>query len=189
MNTYQTDTGARLHHMALFYRGAAEYLAAAADFLREGVEAGERVLAAVPADKHAALRARLGEHHDKVEFADMLSLGRDPASLMPALRSFVGSAGRARVLGEPIWPGRTQPEICAATRHEALINVALGHADVSILCPYDATGLPIKVIADACRTHPVLRSAGRELASLAYTGPSFLPAGCSPDRPASQEPA
>jgi hypothetical protein len=184
MDSSQTGNFERLHHVALFYRGAAEYLAATVEFLRAGVEAGEHVLAAVPADKHAALRRGLGVYHDHVEFADMFSPDGDPASYLTALQAFVaGGPQRARVLGESIWPGQTQAEICDATRHEALINMALSQAGITILCSYDATKLPIKVIADACRTHPVLHSSGRELASLAYTGAGFLPAGCGPARP------
>ena len=54
-----------------------------------------------------------------------------------------------RVVGEPIWAGRTDEEYPACAEHEALINVALGDAPAYIQCPYDTSGLPASVLTDA----------------------------------------
>jgi anti-sigma regulatory factor (Ser/Thr protein kinase) len=181
MTTGTTNSPVPLRHLALFYRSVREYVTAAADFLTDGLKADERLLVLMPAGARAeALRDALDANLGHVAFVDMTDIGRNPARIIPALLAFVGGDGerRARVIGEPIWPGRTDAEIREATRHEALINLAFGGADMTILCPYDAAGLPAEVIANACRTHPALaRGPGAEV-STAYGGPGTIPADC-----------
>jgi anti-sigma regulatory factor (Ser/Thr protein kinase) len=179
-----TDSAYPLRHLALFYRGPSEYVAATAAFILAGLAAGERVLVAVPEQKAQALRAALKSKAKLVSFADISSVGRNPARLLSALQTFVCAVnGRARVVGEPIWPGRSAAEIREATRHEALVNLALGEADLSLLCPYDSAGLPTGVIANACRTHPTLLRGEGEEPSMGYSGPRALPADCDQPLP------
>jgi anti-sigma regulatory factor (Ser/Thr protein kinase) len=179
MTAGTTDSAVPLRHLALFYRSAREYVTAAADFLTDGLKAGERILVLMPRGARAgALRGMLDAYPDDIAFADMTEVGRNPARILPALLAFARGGGRARIIGEPIWPGRTEAEIREATRHEALINLALGSADATILCPYDAARLPTAVIADACRTHPVLARGPKEEVSLAYAGAGTIPADC-----------
>lgn len=179
-----TDSANALRHLALFYRGPSEYVAATAAFVLAGLAAGESVLVAVPEQKAQALRTALKSKARFVSFADIASVGRNPARLLSALQTFVCAVnGRARVVGEPIWPGRSAAEIREATRHEALVNLALGDADLSILCPYDSAGLPTAVIANACRTHPTLLRGEGEEPSMGYAGPRALPADCDQPLP------
>jgi anti-sigma regulatory factor (Ser/Thr protein kinase) len=180
MTAGTTNPAVPLRHLALFYRGIREYVAAAAEFLTDGLKADERLLVLMPGGAGAdALRDALGANAGDVAFVDMADVGRNPARILPALLAFVGGDGRrARLIGEPIWPGRTEAEIREATRHEALINLALGGADAAILCPYDAAGLPAAVIANACRTHPVLARGPVQEISLEYEGPGAIPADC-----------
>ncbi len=130
----------------------------------------------------------MAAHADAIAFADMQVLGRNPARIMPVLEAFIATAGgRAVIIGEPVWPGRTEAEAREATRHEALINLALANAEATIVCPYDAARLPGSVIASARRTHPVVSAGGVRLPSLAYQGRDAVPAECDlplPDPPA-----
>ncbi|MFE1414804.1 anti-sigma factor RsbA family regulatory protein [Streptomyces sp. NPDC085524] len=167
-------------HPALFYRGLDEYLVGVGGFVRSALAAAEPVLVAVPAPRLGPLRESLGGEVPGVEFVDMEQLGRNPGRILSALQDFAGRhEGRpARIVGEPIWPGRSRAEVLEATRHEALINTAFAGRDATILCPYDVAGLASGVVADARRTHPTLREAGRELASPAYTDASVVSAAC-----------
>ncbi len=73
-----------------------------------------------------------------------------------------------RIIGEPIWAGRTAVEYPACVQHEALINAAFRGREVTILCPYDADRLEPQVIADAYATDSVVINADGELASETY---------------------
>ncbi|MFC6882600.1 MULTISPECIES: sensor histidine kinase [Actinomadura] len=150
-------------HPALFYRGESQYLAGTVPFVREGVRAGEPVAVAVPASRlellRTALDRELGADLEQVRLLDMARAGRNPGRIIPGvLRAFADRhpRRRVRIIGEPIWPGRSGSEYPACAQHEALINNAFTGRMVSILCPYDADGLPEQVLADAARTHPVL---------------------------------
>jgi anti-sigma regulatory factor (Ser/Thr protein kinase) len=168
-----------LRHLALFYHGSDEYPETVAGFVRTGLEMGERVFVAVPAHRLAGLLAALGSQREYVAFADMASLGLNPARIIPAIQAFVSAGSQpVRFVGEPIWPGRSAAEIRESTRHEALINLAFAAACAEILCPYDAAGLPDPVLADARRTHPLIAGASAE-ASPAYEGPGRVPENCA----------
>jgi anti-sigma regulatory factor (Ser/Thr protein kinase) len=101
----------------------------------------------------------------------MTQVGRNPGRIIPGvLRAFADDhrAGRVRIVGEPIWPGRTGLEYPACVQHEALINRAFAGREVSILCPYDAAGLDPSTLKDAAATHPVLIAGEHEWASDEY---------------------
>lgn len=182
-----TGLDTRFVHPALFYRGLDDYLAEVGAFLRAGLTAGEPVFASVPPQRLEPLREYLGPDAERVMLADMSEVGRNPGRIMTALTDFAGrrgGAGRAWLVGEPIWAGRSAAEIREATRHEALINLAFAGVPVTILCPYDVAALPAATLADAERTHPVLWGDGREQASGAYTDPMVMNAGCDVLEPA-----
>lgn len=174
----------RTRHLALFYGDRVEYADAVSGFLRAGLDAGERAFAAVPADRHAVLRAALGRRGGDVVFADMAGVGANPARIIPAIQAFGADGSEpARVVTEPVWPGRDMAEMAEAIKHEALVNLAFAGPGTRILCPYDAAGLPQLVLADARRTHPhVVSRAGLERGPR-YDGPGKLPAACTAPLP------
>lgn len=146
-------------HPALFYRGAQEYLAGTVPFIREGLADDQPVAVAVPGPNLELLRAELGSEAAGVRLLDMTYAGRNPGRIIPGvLRAFADThpTGRVRIIGEPIWAGRSQAEYPACVQHEALINMAFRGREVSILCPYDLERLDPVVLADAEATHPVL---------------------------------
>jgi anti-sigma regulatory factor (Ser/Thr protein kinase) len=181
--------GEGLSHQAFFYRDERDYLARIGAFVGAGREAGEPVFIAVPGPKCGLLRERLG---GGIRYADMAHLGRNPARIIPEVRDFIEAHPGRRVhyVGEPVWPGRSAAEMCEATRHEGLINLAFAGTAATILCPYDAAGLPPSVVSGAGRTHPVILGNGHPGAAGRYAGPGDLPPECDrplPDPPAAAE--
>jgi anti-sigma regulatory factor (Ser/Thr protein kinase) len=161
----------RFVHPALFYRGDEEYLAGLVPFVREGLERDEPVAVAVPGAKLRLLREALHGAADLVHMLDMVEAGRNPGRIIPGvLRAFADKHRdtHVRIIGEPIWPGRSATEYPACVQHEALINAAFTGREVTILCPYDRDGLDEVALADARATHPVLWEAGESSTSDAY---------------------
>jgi anti-sigma regulatory factor (Ser/Thr protein kinase) len=181
-----TPANKGFHHLALFYRSSQEYLAALLAFVRASLAMAEPVFVAVPAPAGDLLRGSLGQAAEQVAFADMATLGRNPARIIPAVSAFVDAHRdrRVRYVGEPAWPARSADELRETARHEALINRAFTDAAATILCPYDSAELPSSVIADARRTHPLLLDRGARQDSPQYEGPDQLPPGCDSPLPA-----
>lgn len=158
-------------HPALFYADEAGYLAGTVPFVEAGLAAGEPVAVAVPGENLALLRKALGEDAHRVRLLDMTEAGRNPGRIIPrVLRGFADAhpGRRVRIIGEPIWRGRTADEYPACAQHEALINHAFTGRPATILCPYDTSGLDAVALADARVTHPVLIEDGVERPSDAY---------------------
>jgi anti-sigma regulatory factor (Ser/Thr protein kinase) len=180
----QPDGGV-LSHAALFYRSQSEYGTAIVAFIQAGLAGGEPALVAVPGAKAQVIRDRLDDGPGEVVFTDMTELGRNPARIIPEVRAFADKhpGQRVRFVGEPTWPGRSVAEACEAARHEALTNLAFAQTSITILCPYDGSGLAGSVLADARRTHQEPAAAG----ATDQTWRDNLPAGC--DRPLRPPPA
>ncbi|GAA3462610.1 sensor histidine kinase [Saccharothrix longispora] len=165
-------------HEALLYRDDEQYLAGAVPFVRDGLNAGEPVLVAVPKRGIALLRGALGAEADRVEFLDMKQAGRNPGRILPGvLAAFAdnSSATRVRIVGEAVWPERTELEYPACVQHEAMVNTAFEDRPAWMLCPYDATALAPHVVRDVETTHPVVVEGGRRRSSTGYREP-FLTA-------------
>jgi anti-sigma regulatory factor (Ser/Thr protein kinase) len=177
-----------LRHLALFYGGQREYRAQILRFARAGLERGEPSFIAMPGDEARLLGAELSAGSGDLMCSDMADLGRNPARIIPELRGFVDRhPGRhVRFVGEPIWPGRSPSEICEATRHEALINLAFAEDDITILCPYDSARLSPCATAGARRTHPATAD-GRPMADGDRASAGEVPPEC--DRPLPLPPA
>jgi anti-sigma regulatory factor (Ser/Thr protein kinase) len=180
-----------LSHLAFFYRNERDYLTQLSAFADAGLASGEPVFIAVPGSKGDLLREHLAESGN-LSFADMTQLGRNPARIIPEVRAFIDRHPRRRVryIGEPIWSGRSPAEICEATRHEALINVAFSEAPASIVCPYDVTKLAPSVIGAAGHTHPGVFGDGRAAETAGYAGAGNVPPECDralPPPPATAE--
>ncbi|MGW0250573.1 anti-sigma factor RsbA family regulatory protein [Nocardia goodfellowii] len=164
-------------HPALFYRTAEEYTQQTVAFLREGMAAGEPLAVAVPGPNLELIRRGMGSAAEDIVFLDMTEAGRNPGRIIPkVLRGFADAhpQGRVRIIGEPIWAGRSVTEYPACAQHEALINAAFEGRPVTILCPYDETHLDAAVLADARVTHPTLISGGHGQSSDAYDWQSVV---------------
>ncbi|CCH33405.1 anti-sigma factor RsbA family regulatory protein [Actinosynnema sp. NPDC047251] len=82
-----------------------------------------------------------------------------------------GRGGRVRVVGEPVWAGRTELEYPACVQHEALVNTAFEDRAAWMLCSYDVAGLAPSVLRDAETTHPVVVEGTRRRVSTGYRDP------------------
>lgn len=139
-----------------------EYLSHTVPFVLDGQAKGEPVAVAVPGPNLGAIQdavAARGGDVNSVRWLDMTAAGRNPGRIIPGvLRAFTDqhTGRRVRMIGEPIWPGRSASEYPACAQHEALINAAFRGRDATILCPYDAVRLDPVVLADAAATHPVV---------------------------------
>jgi anti-sigma regulatory factor (Ser/Thr protein kinase) len=179
-------------HPALFYRDDAEYKGVAVPFIRGGLAAGEPVAVAVPRPRLELLAAALGADAGRTTMIDMSLAGRNPGRIIPSvLRAFADQfAGqRTRIIGEPVWAGRSATEYPACVQHEALINFAFAGRGVTILCPYDVSALDEAVVADARTTHPVLVDGDASWESPDYDPDLGVRAGNAPlpHRPSSSE--
>jgi anti-sigma regulatory factor (Ser/Thr protein kinase) len=168
---------ATFRHEAFLYRGGDDgFLEGTLPLVRQAVEEEAAVLVAVGPERTAALREALGDSAERVRFADMRLLGKNPARIIPAWESFIRGEHRdapALGIGEPVWPGRGQAELDECERHEALLNVAFDDGPGwHLLCPYDLDGLHDGVIEAARRTHPVLARDGSSGVSGSYDGDS-----------------
>jgi hypothetical protein len=155
---------AALRHPAFLYRTRQEYLERLLPFICDAVMADHPVLVAVPAPNLAALRDGLGRSAAEVVMIDMTEAGRNPARILgEVLSRFVENHPDQPVcmIGEPIWPSRSEVEYPACVQHEALINRAFNGLDITVVCPYDVAQLDPDVIADVQYTHPVLWQDGR----------------------------
>lgn len=168
-------------HEALLYRDDQQYLAGTVPFVRDGLAAGEPVLVAVPQRGIDLLRGALGRQSAQVEFLDMRRAGRNPGRIIPGvLAAFTDNAahattgGRVRIVGEPVWPDRTDLEYPACVQHEAMINTAFEDRPAWILCPYDTANLTPEAVRDAETTHPTVVEGERRRPSSGYREPFLV---------------
>ncbi|HLL36360.1 MAG TPA: MEDS domain-containing protein, partial [Streptomyces sp.] len=98
-------------HPALFYGDDREYLAGTVPFVLDGLAAGEPVAVAVPGERLRLIREGLGDAAADVRLLDMREAGRNPGRIIPGvLRAFADAQPgdrRVRIIGEPIWAGRS----------------------------------------------------------------------------------
>src|SRR2546421_10145952 len=94
-------------------------------FVEAARGAREPVLVAVPAPRLRRLRVALGRRAAGGRFVGMTSVGRNPGKIIPwVLHAFLEEhAGHpVRIIGEPIWAGRSADEYPACVQHQALVN-------------------------------------------------------------------
>jgi anti-sigma regulatory factor (Ser/Thr protein kinase) len=175
-----------LRHVAFFYRDPAERRARILGFARDGLAQGEPLFIAGPAAR--ALGDQLVAEPGEFVCSDITDAGRNPARIIPELRAFLDEhdGQRVRVIGEPIWPGRSTAEIREVIRHEALVNLAFSEARATFLCAFDVTRLSSAAISGLQRTHPERVGGGRPAATPGQAPAWQIPPDC--DRPLAPPP-
>jgi hypothetical protein len=161
------------------YSTVEEFLAATLPFVCEGLDADEPILVVTKARNLVPLREALNADAHRVAFADSSEWYCSPPAAMASYERHVHAqlgrgAGRVRVVGEPVWPRTSARAIAEWTRYESLLNVAFATTHVSFVCPYDAGALPSRIVADARRTHPLLRDGPNIRPSPDYLDPELF---------------
>jgi anti-sigma regulatory factor (Ser/Thr protein kinase) len=172
-------------HTAVFYQSEREYLDIVQAFVRDGLDKGELAWVAVPAEKVEPLRDALSATApltDDVTVVDITRLGRNPGRILGLTGAFLEQHPDrpVRMLGEPVWPGRTAVEYPACLQFEALVNLAFGGLDVKCACLYDAARLDDSILADAHVTHPLVEQGGSQQRSAQYSVDAALHRGNQP---------
>jgi anti-sigma regulatory factor (Ser/Thr protein kinase) len=179
-------------HQALCYGTDDEFLEGTLTFARDGLGVGDTVLAVVASRNIALLDGALGHRSGEVEFIDADDWYGCPSRTMGQYNAYcaahdtdeTGRPRRVRIIGEPVWPGRTDFETREWMRYESLLNVAFAGTRHWIVCPYDTRALPAGVVRSAIRTHPELVLGARESApSGRYADPADFYAECDTGRP------
>src|SRR5215216_1408035 len=165
-------------HEALFYADDEGFLAGTLPFIRGAVAAGEPVMIAVDGRKIELLRSSLNGEGERVLFAEMHELGRNPALIISAWEDFLADStangATCRGIGEPIWPERSPAELVECQHHESLINLAFdGGPPWRLMCPYDTSALPPEVLAGAEHNHPVIDDVESQRESVCYRDPAI----------------
>jgi DNA-binding NarL/FixJ family response regulator len=166
-------------HEALVYSTVEEFLAATVPFVRAGLEADEPVLVAAKEANLRALREALDTDAGRVDLIDSVEWYRSPPQTLAAYDGYVRArledgAGRVRIIGEPVWHGRPPRRVAEWKRYESAINLAWASTSVWVVCPYDVSELPEEIVADAHRTHPVVRTECGSGPSPRYTDPEVF---------------
>jgi anti-sigma regulatory factor (Ser/Thr protein kinase) len=165
---------AKLTHRATVYADERTFLAAATPFLRDGLAAGDVVLAVVPGPSLILLRQALGS--SDVEFRDAAHWYSQPTRTIAAYSAFIdhNPGRRIRVLAEPGWAGGTPAEIAEWTRYESIVNQAFAPIDASVLCLYDTRTTAADVLDGALRAHPELLGESGPRANATYADPATV---------------
>jgi hypothetical protein len=120
----------------------------------------------------------------QIEFADADDWYSSPTAALGAYKRFADShfevgASWVRIVGEPVWLGRSAAEVRRWAAYESLLNLVFESSAVTVLCPYDRRALPAKIVRQAHRTHPQIMDGAGTTASADYSDPSSLVLGDS----------
>jgi CheY-like chemotaxis protein len=164
-------------HEALVYSSLDELAAGTLPFIRHGLELGEQLLVVLRQKACAALKDQLGRDADEIDFADAVDWYQSPRDALERYTRYVErhierGAPRVRVVAEVVWPHGSESDVAGWKRYEAGISGAMASTPVSFICVYDAAELSAEIIADAKRTHPVLRTADGARPSGHYARPA-----------------
>ena len=152
-------------HQLLEYGSDEEYLATTIPFIEDGLERSECLLVVTTEAQTALVRDALDVRSEDVEFATSAEWYSSLGAALNRYRAFVkqkfdAGAVWIRVVGDPVWAGRSVADNTAWFRYESLVNLAFAAAPATIVCTYDTRSASAEVLADARRTHPHLTHTG-----------------------------
>jgi transcriptional regulator with XRE-family HTH domain len=164
-------------HSALIYDSDDLLLKRGGAFLMEASERGEAVLAVLSDVKIDKVRRHLGHASKSIEFVDSAEWLTTPGAALGGFQKFCVDSMKAgapwvRVLGEPVWEGRSNSEVERWTRFESLLNLVFASSPISMLCPYDARALDPKIVDAARATHPHTAEETGAVSSPEYADPA-----------------
>jgi anti-sigma regulatory factor (Ser/Thr protein kinase) len=172
-----------LRHNAFVYESDDEYLGRTAEFLKEGLEAGEGAIVGNTRNGLAMMRDALGPDAERVAFFDVTSTYTRPARTVATYYGVFAEqlrkAPSVRAVAN-VQFGPTRADWDEWTGYEAITNLAYSHLPVWVLCTYNANGLPDPILDAVWRTHPEVLS-GDWQASDHFEDPSSLVRDVTPE--------
>jgi len=172
-----------LRHNAFVYESDDEYLGRTAEFLKEGLEAGEGAIVGNTRNGLAMMRDALGPDAERVAFFDVTSTYTRPARTVATYYGVFAEqlrkAPSVRAVAN-VQFGPTRADWDEWTGYEAITNLAYSHLPVWVLCTYNANGLPDAILDAVWRTHPEVLSGGWQ-ASDHFEDPSALVRDVTPE--------
>jgi hypothetical protein len=162
-------------HVCAFYDGADAQYQTLLPFLKEGIEAGDRIVSFVDAEMREARRKRLRDGGIDVEAAERygqleimtwdqfyLRGGRFDADDMIGLVQELINTGRqlgfkrTRVWANMEWALQDAPGVERLAVYESRMNYVLPLYSEAVVCAYDVSRFPASVLEDVARAHPYL---------------------------------
>ncbi len=148
-----------LEHSAFPYRSDDQFRSTMGAFLAEGIERSEALIAVTTAANIELLREHLGRNARSVEFVDASGLYSTPIAALEAYKALSEAklergAPWVRIVGEPVWTGRSSTEVRLWTRYESLFNLVFAGSPLTVVCPYDERSVAPEIVRQAQLTHP-----------------------------------
>lgn len=163
-------------HACLLYASAEEQARGLAEYLRQGLAQGQRVVYILDQDAQAGALERLAPEIDLDDALDEGSLlvrttdstyleddAFSPERMIEILRETVDEALAAgysgiRMTGEMIWATRGVRGAEELLRYEKLLNDVFPQLPVAGLCQYDTRAFSPEVLAGVLRAHPLVHA-------------------------------
>jgi transcriptional regulator with XRE-family HTH domain len=167
---------AMLEHSVFPYRTDDQFRTTIGSFLAKGVECSEAMLVVTTGPNIELLHEYLGKGARSVEFIDASGFYTAPFAALEAYRNFFEAsvergAAWVRVVGEPVWAGRSDAEVRLWTRYESLFNLVFAVSPLTVVCPYDERSVAPEIVREAHLTHPHALGDGGSSRSVDYTDP------------------
>ena len=148
-----------LEHALFPYRTDDQFATTMGSFLAGGFERSEATLAVTTGPNIELLREHLGRDAQNVQFLDASGFYSTPIAALEEYRAYFEAALArgapwVRVVGEPMWVGRSDAEVRAWTRYESLFNLVFAASPVTVVCPYDERSVAAEIVRQAHLTHP-----------------------------------
>jgi anti-sigma regulatory factor (Ser/Thr protein kinase) len=165
-------------HQLCLYEGVEDLAARIVPWMEEGVDEGEAVIAAWEPEKRDLMLDALGPASERMTFLDLDLVYQRPEITLAGYDKMTrdllrGGARAVRLTGElPICT--TQDEQDVWTHYEALLNRALAHLPLWIVCSYDRNTVSDTAIDVALQTHTHCLDDGAWEPSLRYADPEEI---------------
>lgn len=168
-----------LEHSDFRYRTGGQFQTSVGAFLAAGVERSEAALAVTSSSNIELLREHLGEDAGSVEFLDSSDFFSTPTAVVETYRAmFAGALERGadwvRVVGEPVWAGRSDAEVRLWIRYESVLNLVFAAWPVTFVCAYDERVVAADIVQSAHLAHPTTLGDRGVSPNPLYTDPARL---------------
>jgi MEDS: MEthanogen/methylotroph, DcmR Sensory domain len=180
-------------HVCAFYNGAAEQYEALVPFLKDGLEAGDRVMSIVDPNERADWIERLRlsgidveaaqlSGHLEIETWDQIYLrdGRfDAEETLGFVQECLDTGlqrgfPRTRGWANMEWALTGAPGVDQLAEYESRVNFIFPLYNDAAVCAYDVTRFPASVLEDVARAHPYLLADGFVQRNPHYVPPEQL---------------